>query len=338
MSQRVLLHVGTPKSGTTYLQSLLWSNSDKLAEQGVLCPGRRRVAHRRAVRALHGQYEVPIRAWTRLVDEIANWPGTAVISDELLSATTVDQARQIVSDLRPGEVEIIITAREFGSLIPSVWQQRLKRGLTTSLADFNIPTDDGSVWSWWALDPAQVAGRWREAVDPRHIYVLVTGPTANHDLLWKRFAAIAGVDPGSCSTDDVRENTSMSHAAAEVLRRVVEELGPDYASRDISRRWIKGRLAEPVLTTLEGARPPLLPHAFALAAEQARTSAHELSAGGYRVVGDVDDLMPQGDPPLPPGASQLPTDVELMKVAVTTIARLLAHWRAEHEARGPSGG
>ena len=39
MARRVILHVGLPKTGTTYLQSIAWANKDVLREQGVLLPG-----------------------------------------------------------------------------------------------------------------------------------------------------------------------------------------------------------------------------------------------------------------------------------------------------------
>ena len=40
MTERVFLHVGSPKSGTTYLQRVLRHNQDRLADQGVLVAGR----------------------------------------------------------------------------------------------------------------------------------------------------------------------------------------------------------------------------------------------------------------------------------------------------------
>ncbi|WP_278258105.1 hypothetical protein [Nocardioides convexus] len=40
MSSRVLLHVGTPKTGTSYLQDVLFQNRSRLLKQGVSLPGR----------------------------------------------------------------------------------------------------------------------------------------------------------------------------------------------------------------------------------------------------------------------------------------------------------
>ena len=45
MSKRILLHVGTPKTGTSYLQDVLFRNRNRLIEQGVLYPGDRFDAH-----------------------------------------------------------------------------------------------------------------------------------------------------------------------------------------------------------------------------------------------------------------------------------------------------
>ena len=36
---RVLLHIGLPKTGTTYLQQVVWGNRDRLASDGILLPG-----------------------------------------------------------------------------------------------------------------------------------------------------------------------------------------------------------------------------------------------------------------------------------------------------------
>jgi hypothetical protein len=36
---RVLVHIGEPKTGTTFLQQVMWSNRAELAAQGVVLPG-----------------------------------------------------------------------------------------------------------------------------------------------------------------------------------------------------------------------------------------------------------------------------------------------------------
>ncbi len=39
MARRVFFHVGTLKTGTTYLQRVMWENRDRLREAGTLFAG-----------------------------------------------------------------------------------------------------------------------------------------------------------------------------------------------------------------------------------------------------------------------------------------------------------
>src|SRR5688572_4721014 len=95
---RVILHVGSPKTGTTFLQNVLWAQKERAAEQGVLLPLERFADHYLAsldARDLAERPEHPPRAvgsWQRLVDEASSWDGTVLVSHELLAAATAEQA------------------------------------------------------------------------------------------------------------------------------------------------------------------------------------------------------------------------------------------------------
>ena len=54
MPQQVFIHIGAPKSGTTYLQSVIWANKERLAERGVLVPGSVRFDHNRIAQCVRG--------------------------------------------------------------------------------------------------------------------------------------------------------------------------------------------------------------------------------------------------------------------------------------------
>ena len=45
MVERVFVHVGLPKTATSYLQTILWSQRDALRERGVVVPGSERRDH-----------------------------------------------------------------------------------------------------------------------------------------------------------------------------------------------------------------------------------------------------------------------------------------------------
>ncbi len=53
--QRDFLHIGPPKTGTTYVQSILFGNRRELRQAGVLLPGRATAKHFGAVGDLRGR-------------------------------------------------------------------------------------------------------------------------------------------------------------------------------------------------------------------------------------------------------------------------------------------
>ena len=81
----VWLHIGTPKSGTTYLQDLMGRNRQQLAADGVLWPGEDWRDQVRAVRDVldffpNGVDNPAIRGWWATVrDRILAWDGPAAI-------------------------------------------------------------------------------------------------------------------------------------------------------------------------------------------------------------------------------------------------------------------
>ena len=94
-TRRVFFHVGAPKTGTTYLQDLLFRHRHALEAAGVLYPARRRGDHFRAMLDLRdipwgGGYRDPAvpGSWDRLAARVRSWPGTVVISQEILAGAT----------------------------------------------------------------------------------------------------------------------------------------------------------------------------------------------------------------------------------------------------------
>src|SRR3954447_3567604 len=105
MARRVFFHIGLPKTGTTYLQTLMWNNHQELKRQGVLLPGgsgREHLWARGAGRedpnlARRGP-EAP-QAWERLTEEINEWSDTAVVSPEFFAAASPEQVKSAFSVL-----------------------------------------------------------------------------------------------------------------------------------------------------------------------------------------------------------------------------------------------
>ncbi|HSK32440.1 MAG TPA: hypothetical protein VK903_03070, partial [Propionicimonas sp.] len=82
MGPRVILHVGAMKSGTSYVQAMLYANKEILAERGVLVPGATWSDQVRAVQDVLGRESAQTGriagCWDRMVEEVAGHDRAAV--------------------------------------------------------------------------------------------------------------------------------------------------------------------------------------------------------------------------------------------------------------------
>src|SRR3954466_14272571 len=90
MVDRTFVHIGLPKTATSYLQTIVWSNRERLRERGIVVPGAERRDHlwaSRTVREQRSQQRAPERqrtAWSRICAELEAASGTGLISHEFL--------------------------------------------------------------------------------------------------------------------------------------------------------------------------------------------------------------------------------------------------------------
>ncbi|MGH3476076.1 MAG: hypothetical protein ACRDQD_04475, partial [Nocardioidaceae bacterium] len=179
MAKRVFLHIGAPKSGTTFLQTVLWNNRAQLDSADVLLPGKNLFDYNLAITAIRNprprnNLQRKAKAtWRRLREEIDDWSGDAIITNEWFVRATDEQAAQAREELGGVELHIVHTARAFVHQIPAAWQETLKVGRGWSLADFIAGLDDDEAqWSWWTLDPALAVARWAGDLPPSHVHVV----------------------------------------------------------------------------------------------------------------------------------------------------------------------
>jgi hypothetical protein len=105
---------------------------------------------------------------------------------------------------------------------------------------------------------------------------------------------VVGVDPATLDVQSGYANSSLGAVQAELLRRVNVALGDRLPHSRAGYRG-PGRifLAETILARQEG-HPPRLPlTARPWIEERSRELVEELRTGGYRLVGDLDELVPE---------------------------------------------
>ena len=339
MTERVYLHVGAPKSGTTYLQSVLRHNAERLAGAGVLVAGTSHLAlvHAgMAVRQDKRLEKLPPRAagaWDRIVAQVREWSGpSAVVSYELFAGATQKQAAKALADLAGLEVHVVVGARDFGKALPSAWQERLKFAYTTPLEEFLPKGEEGgprAEWSWRTMDPAGVTQRWGADLPPHQVHVVtVPKSTAAPDELWRRFAEACAIDVPGLDLSVTRSNESLGPVSAELLRRVNERVDGVVRGNREQARWLRDTLAHDVLVPLGGGALGITDEQYADTVARSDAAIAALRDRGYAIHGDLDDLAATRPDGRTPGES---TDAELLDAAVEAIVGLLGAMKAQRE-------
>ncbi|HET7385978.1 MAG TPA: hypothetical protein VFJ19_04860 [Nocardioidaceae bacterium] len=340
MAGKVFFHIAAPKTGTTYLQSILWGNRDRLADAGLRLPGLNRRDHWWATMVVREDLRLAEKppdaagAWQRVVDGCADWSGDAVISNELFGPASSEQAARAVGALAPAEVHLVVTARNPLGTLTAAWQELLRyRGIVSTLADFDLAdrSDPHDLWHWGNLDASEVLSRWGPCVPPERVHVVILpGSGSPPDELWRRFSGLIGFDPGRADLGASFGNSSMDAAGAEVLRRVNAHLDGKLTGKQRGR-WIRDYLCRELLVPRGGARPVPPPHRIEECRARGAAGVAAIRDAGYHVVGDVDDLLVPDE--LPQASSDPLTDADVADLAGEVVAAMLLEIRGLDRAR-----
>jgi hypothetical protein len=333
MAAKVFLHIGLPKTGTTYLQTVMWADRDRMRNQGVLLPGRERRDHLWTTRIIREDphldtYEERVReSWGVLQEEIAAWDGTALISHEFFGGAATEQAQRMVAALAPADVHLVVTAREPVGLYSGGWQESLKNRDARTMPEFaeaEVSDNPMSVWNWRTLDVRLVLERWAPTVPAERVHVLPLPPPGSpRELLWQRFAGLVGLDPDSFDLSPTFPNESMGVAEAETLRRVNLHIKTEDFERPFDRGvYIRTFLADERLATRGGERYWPTQEILAECRERAVAAVAHIEAAGYDVIGDLRDLLVP-DLLEPRRSVDSVTEAEVAEIATELVGRML---------------
>ena len=353
---RVFLHIGEPKTGTTFIQQVLWGNRAELAAYGVVLPGHHPQDHFRASQDLRGIEKLasdPAGPWTgewEILAGQARQPGkTAVISHELFCAADAQQAAAAVRSLQPATVHVVLTVRDMASLLPAEWQETVKHRNTSSWEDWlgdvidreSVDAGRRQWWFWRVHDTLAILRLWAEHVPPERIHVVTNPPRGSATgLLWERFASLLGIDPGCADLSKGRPNASLGMAETEFLRRLNQALPGADAVPDWFYMWnVKETVAHRALAGRPGGDRLVLPaERDAWAKEQAETLIDGLRASGYHIAGDLDDLRPAQATQPPASPSGQPAEAVLDAAVRAAAALVVNQYQREYPAAKPAQG
>jgi hypothetical protein len=346
VTRKVHLHVGTPKTGTSYLQHVLYHNRRALHRHGITYPADRFDAHFLAaldlMRMPWGGLEAQaIGAWDRLAAEVRRSRGDSIISHEILATASRVQIGRALESLGHGddaEVHLVLSVRDLVRQIPAEWQENVKHRAALSYGAFldriQDPRREGRIptWFWGVQEIPDILDRWGRDLPPEHVHVVTVPPTGGSpELLWKRFVEAFGLDGIDLKLDGERANPSLGSAETTLIRRINraanEELEPAFY-----RPLVRELLAHQTLSQRTGTPRLGLPpdvHPWATGLEEAWIE--EIRARGYDVIGDLDDL--HGAPPAADYADPDHPDEALVSGAAVDALKavLLDHARLQRE-------
>ena len=240
--------------------------------------------------------------------EVREWPGTAIISHEILGTASRVQVARALESLAAHEAP-----RSTSSSPRATWcgrsppsgRRTSSTGARSTYGKFleNLRDEQRSAevaqWFWGVQEVPDVLDRWAESIPRDRVHlVTVPPPGSSPTLLWERFAGLFGIDPAEFAPTDtgqrlarrtgVGDDPSAQRAAQ---RRTPEPPLPAASSaRLLVHQNLSGRPGSPRLSLPEDA--------YRWASDLGRSWVSELALRGYDVVGDLDDLVPGRCPAL----------------------------------------
>lgn len=328
MADRVILHIGLQKSGTTYVQKVLQECGDAVASAGITyplpSPRRRRrdvenhewptygllgnefpwVSRRRA--------ESEREHWVRLLRQVRRSSRPVLLSAEALSVIRTPAIRRLLDALDASHVDVVITARSLGRTLPSLWQQHIRNGRRTDFEGYlaglaeqrERPADEIEnqlkLDRWRAFAVGGLVRRWAKEVGLDQVR-LVTAGGGPPRTLWSRFVTAIGVpaleDVPPWPVLDLRTHSGLTAPETQLMMSLNEAL--------VDAEWNghdAGALRERIVTRGFQARPHrgariMIPMEWRdRVARWSEEDLADLEATGVTVIGDLADLAYRPEP------------------------------------------
>ena len=306
MTRKVILHVGTPKTGTSYLQHVLFQNRRLLGD------ARHPLPRRPVRRALPGRARPDAaavgrprargrrRAGTGSPPRSAAGRGTAIISHEILATASRAQVGRALESLGTSdgsgvEVHLVLSVRDLVRQIPAEWQENVKHRSGDELrpvprADPRTRARDSRIasWFWGVQEVPDILDRWGHDLPPERIHlVTVPPPGGAPDLLWKRFSQAFGLEGIDLDLEGERVNPSLGVPETALIRRINRSANRVLEPADY-RPLVRELLAHQTLSRrVPSPRLALPPDVRPWVAEREAAWVAEIERRGYDVVGDL---------------------------------------------------
>ena len=274
------------------------------------------------------------RHWSRLVEQVNAFDGTAVISMEYLGPVRPAVAEHAAASFEGARVEVVVTGRDLNRSLAAMWQETVQNGRTWTWPDYlagardQRPTAGGKTdrtspggTFWRQQDLVRMARKWAAVVGAdATTLVTLPPPGADRELLVERFARAAGLDLQGLPPPP-RDNASLGLASTLALRRLNELL----AEQGIGGAEASGRRKHELAKSILAGRRDQEPSLGLRVEPWVRAEAHAQVSGlrdlGVALVGAWTDLDPVDVPGIAPDG--VPAE-QVAEAALAGLAGLLA--------------
>lgn len=319
------MHIGPRKTGTTYLQRVLQQLSPALASQGVLYPVDYRggddynhvgaitdLTHNEESRESNRWTGKDGAGWTGLVSAISAWEGTAIISAEMIAGLRPSAALRLIDGVSVPHLDVVITLRDLGRILPSSWQQHVRNTHTQNYNRYldrrtrergGLPPEQMQTeWDverhhtfWRSYAYGALVRRWQHLVGVDHVTVVTLPPPGTpSSLLWGRFrtaldvSALPEIPP---TLPAFIANVGSTRPEAVFLHALNVEAKRRGWSRKAANELQQRLLSTGFLERPDRGAPLLLPRRYLSRVQDwAQTDSEDLIATGVVVQGDILDL------------------------------------------------
>ncbi|KAA1421968.1 hypothetical protein F0U44_06835 [Nocardioides humilatus] len=329
MTRVVHLHIGAPKTGTTYIQTRLGRNTKTLAEHGVHFPSISRFA-RPELSQFRAALDLTEQdwggapghadgAWDALMRRTRRLDGNVIISHEILAPAQSKMIERAMRDLAGSEIHIVYSGRDLARSLSAAWQESVKQGRAWTFRKFLRRSRMGKPFMMQAFDIPDVLSSWGVAVPPERIHLVVVPSKANaasDDTLWTRMCRAFDIDPAWAPLDSDAANKSLGVAETQVLRQLNQALGRKVAREGDYDDLLRRMVADGSLFHHRSAPVTLRPDNYDWVEERTERSLEWIAASGIDVIGDLDELRPRRPDP----AARWANPDRVKKQAITRAA------------------
>lgn len=214
--QRLLIHAGIHRTGTTALQRVLADNRAVLREHGVLYPFTGQNHQDIVWDLFHGKLTGP-ELRDRLLEAAGADISTIVLSGEDFC---VHEDLGWMADLRETfDVEVALYLRRQDLWVASWYNQHVKWPFNREKSQASPREFLQTVWEYHWLDYQRLLERWHDAVGAEGLHVAVLDPTEPIDVVTD-FGNILEFEATHLKGYDRRVNDGMPVAALEIARHL----------------------------------------------------------------------------------------------------------------------